>query len=90
MSQDEGITSDIESRQDESNSEPEGRQSEHGREPSTTNAHSQQSIAQATAVQARQRRRIAQLEEKLEVLESGRVVKQKYDLSLHLTCHLLC
>ncbi|KAG1728412.1 hypothetical protein EDD22DRAFT_961062 [Suillus occidentalis] len=77
MSQDEGITSDIESRQDESNSEPEGRQSEHGREPSTTNAHSQQSIAQATAVQARQRRRIAQLEEKLEVLESGRVVKQK-------------
>jgi len=37
-----------------------------------------------------QRQRIAQLEEKLEVLESGRVVKEKYDLSLHLFCHLLC
>jgi hypothetical protein len=89
MSHDEGITSHIETRQDESINEPEDRQSEHG-ESSTTNAHSQQSMAQATDVQARQRRRIAQLEEKLEVLESGRARKEKYDLSLHLFCHLLC
>ncbi|KAG1723299.1 uncharacterized protein EDB91DRAFT_1255687 [Suillus paluster] len=51
-------------------------QSKH-RETSTTNAHSQQSAVQAASVQARQRQRIAQLEEKLEALELGRVVKEK-------------
>ncbi|KAG1759553.1 hypothetical protein EDD22DRAFT_849157 [Suillus occidentalis] len=63
-------------------SNPQGKNNVEGmqnrqREPSTTNAHSQQSMAQAASVEARQRRRIAQLEEKLEALESGRAVKEK-------------
>ncbi|KAG1728863.1 uncharacterized protein EDB91DRAFT_1085945 [Suillus paluster] len=60
------IPPDTENQQDDGNVE--GMQSEH-RKTSTTNVHSQQSA----------RRRIAQLEEKLEALESGRVVKEKYD-----------
>jgi hypothetical protein len=71
----EGIT-DTSNSQDDNNVE--GMQSRQ-HEPSTTNAHSQQSMAQAASVEARQRRRIAQLEEKLEALESGRAVKEKYD-----------
>jgi hypothetical protein len=39
--------------------------------------HSRQSDAATASVEARQRRRIAQLEEKLEVLESGRAVKER-------------
>ncbi|KIK47177.1 hypothetical protein CY34DRAFT_9200 [Suillus luteus UH-Slu-Lm8-n1] len=38
---------------------------------------SQESTAAAASLQARQRRRIAQLEEKLEVLEAGRAIKQR-------------
>jgi hypothetical protein len=75
MHAEEGNSLDAESRQDDSNVE--GTQSEH-REASPTNTHNQQSTAQEASVQARQRRRIAQLEEKLEVLESGRAVKEKY------------
>jgi hypothetical protein len=40
--------------------------------------HGQQSDAAAASAEARQRRRIAQLEEKLEVLESGRAAKDRY------------
>lgn len=40
---------------------------------------SQESTAAAASLQARQRRRIAQLEEKLEVLEAGRAIKQRYN-----------
>jgi hypothetical protein len=40
--------------------------------------HSQQSDATAASVEARQRRRIVQLEEKLEVLESGHMAKDRY------------
>ncbi|KAG1761325.1 hypothetical protein EDD22DRAFT_780014 [Suillus occidentalis] len=78
MHAEEGIPWDAESRQDDINVE--GTQSEH-RETSPTNARNQQSTAQEASLQARQRRRIAQLEEKLEVLESGRAVKEKYDRS---------
>ncbi|KAG1767784.1 hypothetical protein EDD22DRAFT_949841 [Suillus occidentalis] len=65
---------DTNNSQDENNVE--GMQSGQN-EPSTTNAHSRHSMVQATSVEARQRRRIAQLEEKLEALESGRAVKEK-------------
>lgn len=41
------------------------------------NQHSQQSDPVAASVEARQRRRIGQLEEQLEALESGRAVKQR-------------
>ncbi|KAG1728015.1 hypothetical protein EDD22DRAFT_789199 [Suillus occidentalis] len=74
MHAEEGIPWDAKSRQDDINVE--GTQSEH-RETSPTNARNQQSTAQEASLQARQRRRIAQLEEKLEVLESGRAVKEK-------------
>jgi hypothetical protein len=80
MHAEEGIPWDAESRQDDINVE--GTQSEH-RETSPTNARNQQSTAQEASLQARQRRRIAQLEEKLEVLESGRAVKEKYDRCDH-------
>ncbi|KAG1720544.1 uncharacterized protein EDB91DRAFT_1340646 [Suillus paluster] len=70
----EDIPPDTENQQDDGNIE--GMQSEH-HETSTTNTHSQQSAVPAASVQAHQRRRIAQLEEKLEALESGRVVKEK-------------
>jgi len=45
---------------------------------------SEPSEAQSTAVLARQRRKIAELEEKLEVLESGYAAKERYD------CHCMC
>jgi methylmalonyl-CoA mutase N-terminal domain/subunit len=75
MHAEEGISFDAENRQDDSNVE--GTQIEH-RETYPTNARNQQSTAQEASAQARQRRRIAQLEEKLELLESGRAVKEKY------------
>lgn len=40
---------------------------------------SQESAAAAASLQARQRRKIAQLEEKLETLEAGRATKQRYN-----------
>jgi hypothetical protein len=55
-------------------------------EGSTSNLvgqHSQQSDAAASSNEARQRRRIAQLEEKLEALESGRAIKERYASDLY-------
>jgi hypothetical protein len=48
------------------------------RESSQTPASSQ-SLAVATSESARQRRKIAALEEKLQVLESGHAVKVRYE-----------
>jgi hypothetical protein len=42
------------------------------------------SLAVATSETARQRQKIAALEEKLQVLESGHAVKQRYERHLHL------
>lgn len=39
--------------------------------------------AAAASLQARQRRRIAQLEERLEVLEAGRAAKERYSHLFH-------
>lgn len=39
--------------------------------------------AEAASLQARQRRKIAQLEEKLEVLEAGRASKERYGHLFH-------
>ncbi|KAG1723820.1 hypothetical protein EDD22DRAFT_852774 [Suillus occidentalis] len=71
MSHAESITSDTENQQDDSErgNVEDMSQNKHW-EPFATNSDTK-------AVQARQRRRIAQLEEKLEALESGRAVKEK-------------
>jgi hypothetical protein len=46
---------------------------------------SSQSLTVATSESARQRRKIAALEEKLQLLESGHAVKQRYEYyNLHL------
>jgi hypothetical protein len=70
----EGIILDSENRQDQNNVE----ESEHCGSP-TASTHNRQSAEEAAYVQARQKRRIAQLEEQLEALESGRAVKERYN-----------
>lgn len=42
-----------------------------------------ESLAVATSESARHRRKIAALEEKIQVLESGHVIKQRYERHLH-------
>lgn len=65
MSLDDGSTPHVENRHTESSAS------------NTEGQHSQQSDATAASTEARQRRRIAQLEEKLELIELGRVVKER-------------
>lgn len=65
MSLDDHSTPHVENRQTESSAS------------NTEGQHSQQSDAAAASTEARQRRRIAQLEQKLELIESGRAVKER-------------
>lgn len=49
----------------------------------TSQSASQHSLAVATSESARHMRKIAALEEKIQVLESGQAIKQRYERRLH-------
>lgn len=82
MSQIEGSCSLTDGTQDQGSSsqiDSEDVRGEGSHQPEMSNPILQSSSAAAEAAEARQRRKIAQLEEKLEALESGRAVREKYD-----------